>query len=116
MNWLSRSKPIVLVVAATLGAFACGGGGGGGSSTSTNKGTIAIGIDLPESGAEASNGVPTMAGVKYLEKNYSAGEKNGVLARWRENEHQELEQHYGDSYRELLYPASRSSASQSSAG
>jgi branched-chain amino acid transport system substrate-binding protein len=65
MNWLSRSKPIVLVVAATLGAFACGGGGGGGSSTTTNKGTIAIGIDLPESGAEASNGVPTMAGVKF---------------------------------------------------
>jgi branched-chain amino acid transport system substrate-binding protein len=64
MNWLSRSKPLVLVVAATLGAFACGGGGGGGGS-SQNKGTIAIGVDLPESGSEASNGVPTLAGVKF---------------------------------------------------
>ena len=63
MNWLSRSKPLVLVVAATLGAFACGGGGG--STSSENKGTIAIGIELPESGNEASNGVPTMAGVKF---------------------------------------------------
>src|SRR3982074_2822014 len=64
MNWLSRSKPLVLVVAATLGAFACGGGGGGGGTTE-NKGTIAVGIELPESGNEASNGVPTMAGVKF---------------------------------------------------
>jgi branched-chain amino acid transport system substrate-binding protein len=65
MNWLSRSKPLVLVVAATLGAFACGGGGGGGGGSSQNKGTIAIGVDLPESGSEASNGVPTLAGVKF---------------------------------------------------
>jgi branched-chain amino acid transport system substrate-binding protein len=66
MNWLSRSKPLVLVAAATLGMFACGGGGGGGGgSSSSNKGTIAIGVDLPESGSEASNGVPTLNGVKF---------------------------------------------------
>jgi branched-chain amino acid transport system substrate-binding protein len=64
MNWLTRSKPLVLVVAATLGVVACGGGSSGGGGTA-NKGTIAIGIDLPESGNEASNGVPTMNGVKF---------------------------------------------------
>jgi branched-chain amino acid transport system substrate-binding protein len=41
---------------------ACGTGGGGGTA---NKGTIKIGVDLPESGAEASNGIPTLNGVKY---------------------------------------------------
>src|SRR5438445_7677061 len=65
MNWLSRSRPLVIVAAAVLGAFACGGGGGGGGGSSQNKGTIAIGVDLPESGSEASNGVPTLNGVKF---------------------------------------------------
>ncbi len=40
---------------------ACGTGGGG----TTSKGTIKIGVELPESGAEASNGIPTLNGVKY---------------------------------------------------
>src|SRR5438270_5015388 len=57
MNWLSRSRPLVIVASAVLGAFACGGGGGGGGGSSHNKGTIAIGVDLPESGSEASNGL-----------------------------------------------------------
>ena len=35
------------------------------STGNTNKGTINIGVDLPESGAEASNGIPTLNGVKY---------------------------------------------------
>jgi branched-chain amino acid transport system substrate-binding protein len=65
MNWLSRSRPLVIVAAAVLGAFACGGGGGGGGGSTQNKGTIAIGVDLPESGSEASNGVPTLNGVKF---------------------------------------------------
>ncbi|GAC1657837.1 MAG: branched-chain amino acid ABC transporter substrate-binding protein [Candidatus Dormibacteraceae bacterium] len=44
-------------------AMACGGGTstGGGS----NKGTISIGVDLPESGAAASSGLPTLNGVKF---------------------------------------------------
>jgi branched-chain amino acid transport system substrate-binding protein len=65
MNWLSRTRPLVIVAAALLGAFACGGGGGGGGGGGQNKGTIAIGVDLPESGSEASNGVPTLNGVKF---------------------------------------------------
>ena len=65
MNWLSRSKPLVIIAAAVLSAFACGGGGGGGGGGTQNKGTIAIGVDLPESGSEASNGVPTLNGVRY---------------------------------------------------
>ena len=31
----------------------------------TNKGTIKIAVDLPESGAETSNGIPTLNGVKF---------------------------------------------------
>jgi len=66
MREISRFKPLAVAVAAAFAAFACGGT----TSTSTgggaaNKGTIVIGIDLPESGGEASNGVPTMNGVKF---------------------------------------------------
>ena len=53
-----------LVAIAALVAFACGGGGGGGGGA--EKGTILIGVDLPQSGAEASNGIPTLNGVKYF--------------------------------------------------
>ena len=50
------------IFALGLVAVACGGssGGGGGS-----KGTISIGVDLPESGAAASSGLPTLNGVKF---------------------------------------------------
>jgi branched-chain amino acid transport system substrate-binding protein len=44
-------------------AAACGGGSTSGSGGS--KGTISIGVDLPESGAAASAGLPTLNGVKY---------------------------------------------------
>src|SRR5947209_3276723 len=40
----------------------CSTGGGGGSS---NKGTIKIGSSLPLSGASASDGQPTLNGIKY---------------------------------------------------
>src|SRR5438270_7282911 len=39
-----------------------------GTSNSTgtaNKGTIKIGVDFPESGAETSNGIPSLNGVKF---------------------------------------------------
>jgi branched-chain amino acid transport system substrate-binding protein len=46
-----------------LAVTACGGGSGppGGG----NKGTIAIGVDLPLSGEEGSQGTPTLNGVKF---------------------------------------------------
>jgi len=44
-----------------IGITACGSSSAG----SANKGTIKIGVELPESGKEASNGLPTLNGVKY---------------------------------------------------
>jgi branched-chain amino acid transport system substrate-binding protein len=49
------------VVAASLVALACGGGGGGGST----KGTLKIGVDLPISGNDASDGIPTLNGIRF---------------------------------------------------
>jgi branched-chain amino acid transport system substrate-binding protein len=56
------SKLLAGVALASMGLAACGTGNTTGS---TSKGTIKIGVDLPESGAEASNGIPTLNGVKY---------------------------------------------------
>jgi branched-chain amino acid transport system substrate-binding protein len=47
---------------ASMVLAACGTGNTG---NTANKGTIKIGVDLPESGAETSNGIPTLNGVKY---------------------------------------------------
>src|SRR5438132_53005 len=47
---------------ASVALAACGTAGGGGTS---NKGVIKIAVDLPESGAETSNGIPTLNGVKF---------------------------------------------------
>jgi branched-chain amino acid transport system substrate-binding protein len=44
-----------------IGITACGSSSAG----SANKGTIKVGVELPESGKEASNGLPTLNGVKY---------------------------------------------------
>ncbi len=55
-KWLAGLALASMVLAA------CGTGNNAGT---TNKGTIKIGVDLPESGAEASNGIPTLNGVKY---------------------------------------------------
>jgi branched-chain amino acid transport system substrate-binding protein len=51
------------VASVGLAVVACGGGntGGGGG----NKGTISIGVDLPLSGEEGSQGTPTLNGVKF---------------------------------------------------
>jgi branched-chain amino acid transport system substrate-binding protein len=46
-----------------VGLTACGNSSSGGSTA--NKGTIKIGVDLPESGNETSNGIPTLNGVKF---------------------------------------------------
>ena len=63
----------LMAVAAVL-ALACGGGGttGGGA----NKGTLKIGVDLPESGAAASAGLPTLHGVELAVK--QANDAGGV--------------------------------------
>jgi branched-chain amino acid transport system substrate-binding protein len=66
MPYTRRFKPLAVAVAAAFAAFACGGTSSSTTSGSTaNKGTIAIGVDLPQSGGESSNGVPTLNGVKY---------------------------------------------------
>lgn len=57
-----RARGLVVLTMAAFVAFACGGGGGGGGA---NKGTIAIGVDLPISGTEGSQGLPTLNGVKF---------------------------------------------------
>lgn len=55
-----------LIAIATLIAFACGGGGGGGGGgTTANKGTIKIGVEMPLSGTEGSQGQPILKGVRY---------------------------------------------------
>ena len=59
---MEKPRLLVGLAIAGLALSACGGTQGG---TSSNKGTIAIGVDLPLSGSEASNGVPTLNGVKY---------------------------------------------------
>jgi len=46
---------------ASLGLAACGTSTGG----TSNKGDIKIGVELPESGGETSNGIPTLNGVKF---------------------------------------------------
>ncbi len=56
-------RSLALVATAGLFALACGGGTTGGGTAS--KGPIKIGVDLPESGAESSNGIPTLNGVKF---------------------------------------------------
>jgi branched-chain amino acid transport system substrate-binding protein len=55
------SKLLAGLAVASVALAACGTSGGG----TANKGTIKIGVDLPQSGAEASDGIPTLNGVKY---------------------------------------------------
>jgi branched-chain amino acid transport system substrate-binding protein len=56
-----RARGLAVLIAATFVAFACGGSTG----SDTSKGEISIGVDLPISGAEGSQGLPTLNGVKY---------------------------------------------------
>ena len=57
-----RHSRLAVVAALGIVAIACGAGGGGGGG---NKGTIAIGVDLPENGAAASGGLSTLNGIKF---------------------------------------------------
>jgi branched-chain amino acid transport system substrate-binding protein len=63
-----RARGLLVLTAATLVAFACGGGGGGG----TGKGTINIGSDLPTC---TVGGLATQNGVKFAvdQKNAAGG-------------------------------------------
>ena len=53
-------KGLALGAASLVGLAACGSSGPAGS-----KGVIKIGVELPQSGKEASNGIPTLNGVKF---------------------------------------------------
>jgi branched-chain amino acid transport system substrate-binding protein len=54
-----------LAVLAALFAFACGGGGGGGGTTGGSKGILKIGVEMPLSGTEGSQGQPILKGVRF---------------------------------------------------
>ncbi|HYM49001.1 MAG TPA: branched-chain amino acid ABC transporter substrate-binding protein [Candidatus Limnocylindrales bacterium] len=58
-------KPKVLAAIGVAGMVLAACGNGGTSGGTTSKGTIKIGVDLPESGSEASNGIPTLRGVQF---------------------------------------------------
>jgi branched-chain amino acid transport system substrate-binding protein len=68
------ARALAFLAGSSIALVACGGGTGTGSSTS--KGTIKIGIDLPLSGNETSNGVPTKNGALFAIK--QANDKGGV--------------------------------------
>jgi branched-chain amino acid transport system substrate-binding protein len=55
-----------LIAAAAILALACGGGGGtSGGTSGGNKGTLKIGVEMPLSGTEGSQGGPILKGVRY---------------------------------------------------
>ena len=58
-------KLLAALAVTSVALAACGGGGGGGQSI---KGTIKIGIDLPVTGADASDGQPAQNGAKLAIK------------------------------------------------
>jgi branched-chain amino acid transport system substrate-binding protein len=62
-----------LTSVALIGLAACGGSSSGGAGT---KGTVKIGVDLPLSGNETSNGVPTKNGALFAIK--QANDKGGI--------------------------------------
>jgi branched-chain amino acid transport system substrate-binding protein len=59
-----RFRLTALVAVGSVALAACGGTSPGASGSPT-KGEIAIGVDLPESGAASSSGLPTLHGVEY---------------------------------------------------
>ncbi|MDQ6918446.1 MAG: branched-chain amino acid ABC transporter substrate-binding protein [Candidatus Dormibacteraeota bacterium] len=60
---IARLSRAAAIASLAIVAVACGGNASTGGSG--NKGTISIGVDLPESGAAASSGLPTLNGVKF---------------------------------------------------
>jgi branched-chain amino acid transport system substrate-binding protein len=63
---MNKPKLLAGLAVVSLGLAACGTGGGGGGQTI--KGTIKIGIDLPVTGEDASDGQPTQNGAKLAIK------------------------------------------------
>ncbi len=63
MTRLKGLRTAAVVFAASLAAAACGGGGG--SSTTADKGEIHIGVEMPLSGTESTQGQPILKGVQY---------------------------------------------------
>jgi branched-chain amino acid transport system substrate-binding protein len=61
MFQFNRLKPVAAVAGVLLTAVACGGTGGGGGGS---KGTIEIGVEMPLSGTDASQGQPILNGVQ----------------------------------------------------
>src|SRR6266702_3619119 len=51
-----------ILAASAILAFACGGGSSGGGAS---NGTIKIGVEMPLSGTEGSQGQPILKGVRY---------------------------------------------------
>jgi branched-chain amino acid transport system substrate-binding protein len=60
-----NSPKLLAGLAITGLVLAACGTGGGSPSPSVSKGTIKIGVDFPESGAETSNGIPSLNGVQF---------------------------------------------------
>src|SRR5438309_334212 len=60
-EYMNLSRGVAIAAIGLVGGLAACGS----SSTAGNKGTIKIGVDLPESGNETSNGIPTLNGVKF---------------------------------------------------
>ncbi len=58
---MSRARGLVSLISATLIAFACSGG----NTPGVSKGEIDIASDLPISGDEAADGLPTQQGVQF---------------------------------------------------
>src|SRR3977135_216682 len=72
-NRMVRARGLIVLTLAVFVAAACGPSTTPGTS---NKGTISIGVALPESGAAASGGLSTLNGVKW------AVQKAGTLSGW----------------------------------
>jgi branched-chain amino acid transport system substrate-binding protein len=64
-QWL---RPVAAGAGAILALVACGSTGGGGGGT---KGTIEIGVEMPLSGTDASQGQPILNGVQLAVQNHS---------------------------------------------
>ncbi len=71
---VTGAKSLALAAGAVFAVFACGGTTP--SPGGANKGSFKIGVDLPQSGAAASSGLPTLHGVELAVK--QVNDKGGV--------------------------------------
>src|SRR6516225_10302421 len=66
MSYYRSVRGAGAIAATAIFALACGGGGGtSGGSSGTSSGTITIGVEMPLSGTEGSQGQPILKGVRY---------------------------------------------------